>query len=82
MPDADPARPERKKAAGLLIAVRDAASEVRMHAVLDRLGVGDRHEAHADGCVLVSPDDDLVLSLGDHLPAKRLRPEPARPGRS
>jgi hypothetical protein len=51
-----------------------------MHAVLDRLGVGDRHEAHADGCVLAGPDDDLVLPLGEHLPAGRLRPEPGQAG--
>ena len=51
-----------------------------MYAVLDRLGVGDRHEAHAGGCVLVSPYDDLVLPLGENLPAKRLRPEPGQAG--
>jgi hypothetical protein len=51
-----------------------------MHPVLDRLGVGDRHEAHADGCVLVSPDDDLALPLGQNPPAKRLRPEPGQAG--
>jgi hypothetical protein len=51
-----------------------------MHAVLDRLGIGDRHEAHADGCVLVSPDDDLVLPFGQDLPAERLRPEPGQAG--
>ncbi len=51
-----------------------------MHPVLDRLGVGDRHEAHADGCVLVSPDDDLVLPLGENLPAERLCPEPGQAG--
>jgi hypothetical protein len=78
--DVDPARPERKKAVNLLIAIRGAAGEVKMHPVLDRLGAGDRHEAHADGCVLVSPDDDLVLPLGDNLPAKRLCPEPCQAG--
>jgi hypothetical protein len=51
-----------------------------MHAVLDRLGVGDRHEADADGRVLVSPDDDLVRALGQDLPAERLRPEPGQAG--
>ncbi len=51
-----------------------------MHPVLDRLGVGDRHEAHADGCVLVGPEDDLVLPLGQDLPAQRLRPEPGQAG--
>ena len=40
--DVDPARPERKKAVNLLIAVRGAAGQVKMHAVLDRLGIGDR----------------------------------------
>jgi hypothetical protein len=79
--DVDPARPERKKAVDLLITVRGAAGEVKMHAVLDRLGLGDRHEAHADGRVLVGPDDDLVLPLGQDLPAKRLRPEPGQAGR-
>ena len=51
-----------------------------MHAVLDRLGVGDRHEAQAGGRVLVSPDDDLVLPPGQDLPAQCLRPEPGRSG--
>ena len=69
LPDADPARPERKQAVNLL-----------MHPVLDRPGPGDRHEAPADGRVLVSPDDDLVLPLGQNLPAKRLRPEPGQAG--
>ena len=44
------------------------------------LGVGDRHEAHADGRVLVGPDDDLVLALGQDLPAQHLRPEPGQGG--
>jgi len=48
-----PGAPERKEAVNLLMAVRGAAGEVKVHAVLDRLGVGDRHEAHAGGRVLV-----------------------------
>ena len=75
LPDVYVARPEREKAVNFLIAVRGAAGEVKMHAVLDRLGIGDRHEAHADRRVLIGPDDDLVLTLGENLPAKRLRPE-------
>ena len=75
LPDVDSARSERKKAVNFLIAVHGAAGEVKMHAVLDRLGIGDRHEAHAGGRVLVGPDDDLVLALGENLPAERLRPE-------
>ena len=71
---------EREKPADLLIAVRGAGGEVNMHAVLDRLGVGDWHEADADRCVLVGPDDDLVLALGQDLPAERLRPEPGQAG--
>jgi hypothetical protein len=51
-----------------------------MHAVLDHLGIGDRHEAHAGGRVLAGPDDDLVLPLGQDLPAGRLRPEPGQAG--
>ncbi len=51
-----------------------------MYAVLDRLRVGDRHEAHAGGRVLAGPDDDLVLPLGQDLPAQRLRPEPGQAG--
>ena len=46
-----------------------------MHAALDRLGIGNRHEAYAGRRVLVGPDDDLVFALGKNLPAKRLRPE-------
>jgi hypothetical protein len=51
-----------------------------MYAVLDRLGLGDRYEAHAGGCVLVGPDDDLVLALGQDLPAQRLSLEPGQAG--
>ena len=51
-----------------------------MPAVLDRLGIGDRHEAHAGGRVLAGPDDDLVLPLGQDRPAGRLRPEPGQAG--
>jgi hypothetical protein len=56
------------------------AAQTQMHPVVDRLGLGDRHEAHADGRVLVGPDDDLVLPLGQDLPAERLRPEPGQAG--
>ncbi len=52
-----------------------------MYAVLDRLGIGDGHEAHADRRVLVGPGDDLVLPLGQDLPAQRLRPEPGQSGK-
>ena len=73
-------RPEREEAVDLLIAVRGAAGEIEMQAVLDRLGIGDRHEAHADGRVFIGPDDDLVLPLGQDLPAERLGPEPGQAG--
>jgi hypothetical protein len=63
------------------------AAQTQMHPAVDRLGIADRHEAHADrheahagGRVLVSPDDDLVLALGQDLPARRLRPEPGQAG--
>lgn len=46
-----------------------------MDAIFDRLGLGDRHEAHADGRILFDPDNDLVLPLGQDFPAKRVRPE-------
>jgi hypothetical protein len=58
-----------------LVAIGGASGEVEMHAVLDRLGISDRHEADADGRVLVGPDDDLVLALGKYRPAKCLGPE-------
>jgi hypothetical protein len=74
--DVDRACPERDKAVDLQVAVRGAG----VHAVLNRLGVGDRHEAHAGGRVLAGPDDDLGLALGQDLPAKRLRPEPGQAG--
>jgi len=76
--DVYPARPEREKAVNLLIAIGGAGGEVKMHAILDSLGIGDRHKAHADRCVLVGPDHDLVLALRQHLPAKRLGPEPGQ----
>ena len=56
------------------------AAQTQMHPAIDRLGIADRHEAHADRRVLVSPDDDLVLALGQDLPARRLRPEPGQAG--
>jgi hypothetical protein len=37
------------KAVDLLVAVSGAGGEVKMYAVRDRLGIGDRHEAHAGG---------------------------------
>jgi hypothetical protein len=81
LPDVHPACPEREQAVNLLIAVCGAAGEVKVHAVLDGLGIGDRHEAHADRGILVSSDDDLVLALGENLPAKRLGPEPGQVGK-
>src|SRR6478752_9440955 len=45
LPDVHPLRPEREKAVDLPIAVRGAAGEIEMQAVLNRLGIGDRHEA-------------------------------------
>src|ERR1700727_3164923 len=80
LPDVNPARPQRKQALNLLIAVLRAAGEVEGHAVLDRLWAGDRHEADADGRILVSPDDDLAFALGENLPAQRLGPEPGQTG--
>src|SRR5215813_1229075 len=80
LPDVGPARPEREQAVDLLVAVGGAAGEVKMHAVLDRLGIGHGHEADADGRILVGPDDDLALALGQDLPAQRLRPEPGQAG--
>src|SRR5262249_9641407 len=80
LPDVNPACPEREKTVDLLETVCRAAGQVEVHTVLDRLGIGDRHEADSDGCVLVSPDNDLPLALGQDLPAKRLRPEPGQAG--
>jgi hypothetical protein len=75
LPSVHPPRPERKEAVDLLLAIGGASGQVEMHAVLDRLGISDRHEADADGRVLVGPDDDLVLALGKYRPAKCLGPE-------
>ena len=80
LPYIDPARPEREKPVDLPVAVRGAAGEVKMYTVLDRLGIGNRHEAHADRRVLVCRDDDLVVALGEDFPAERLRPEPGQAG--
>ena len=41
-----------------------------------------RHVEHANGCVLVRPDDDLIFALLQNLPARRLNQNRARPGRS
>src|SRR5215470_15749316 len=80
LPDVNPACPERKKTVDLLETVCRVAGQVEVHTVLDRLGIGDRHEADADERVLVSPNNDLPLALGEDLPAKRLRPEPGQAG--
>ena len=56
------------------------AAQTQMHPVVDRLGLGDRHEAHANGRVLAGSDDNLVLAVGQDPPAQRLRPEPGQAG--
>jgi hypothetical protein len=48
--------------------------------VLCRLRIGHRHEAHADGRVLICPDDDLAHTRGQNLLPEGLRPEPGQPG--
>src|SRR5215475_7917892 len=78
LPDVDPAGPERNKTVDLLITIRGAAGQVQVHPVLDDPGIGDRHEADADGRVLGGPDTDLAPALGKNLPAERLRPEPGQ----
>jgi hypothetical protein len=57
-----------------------AAGQVEVHAVLCRLRIGHRHEAHADGRVLICPDDDLAHTRGQNLLPEGLRPEPGQPG--
>jgi hypothetical protein len=79
LPDVDPACPECDKPLNLLVAVLGTAGQIEVHAILDRLQVGDWHEAHADGRILVGPYDDLTLPLGQNLPAERLGPEPGQP---
>jgi hypothetical protein len=76
--DVNAACSEREKAINLLIAVLGAACQVDMNAVLDRLWIGDRHEADPDGRVVVGPDDNLAFALRQDLPAKRLGPEPGQ----
>jgi len=71
--------PRREKLLDLLVAVLPAAGQVEVHAVLHRLRIGDRHEAHADGHALVGPDADVVLTLGQDLPTGCLRPELGQP---
>ena len=39
------------------------------------LPLGHRHKAHADGRVLIGPDDDLAVTLRENRPAERLSPE-------
>src|SRR5450759_5943938 len=75
LPDVDPARPEREKALNLVVAILSAAGEVDVNAVLDGLRIGHRHKAHADGRVLIEPDDDLAVTLRENRPAERLSPE-------
>src|SRR5215472_11281732 len=80
LPDVDVPGAELEQPLDLPIAILGRGGDVEMHAVLEGLAIGDRHEADADRSVLVSPDDDLALPLGEDLPAERLRPEPGQPG--
>ena len=79
-----PARraPERKNAVDLLIAVRGATGEVKMHPVLDLSRVGDRHEAHPAGAFSPVP-----VTISFSRPDRTFQPgacvqNRARPGRS
>jgi hypothetical protein len=62
-------------------ASRSSASAVRPRwtPVLDRLRLGHGHEAQSDRRILVWPDDDLALPLGQDVPAEGLSPEPRQP---
>jgi hypothetical protein len=71
LPDAGPARPEGKQAAGLLLAVGGAAGLVGLHAVLDHLVIGHWQETPAGRRVLVGPVT-IALAPGNNPPAKRL----------
>ena len=80
--DADPLRPERKKAVNLLIAVRGAAGEVKMHPVLDRLGIvtGMNH-------MPTGPFSPVPMTISSSRSDRTSRPSArvqnrARPGRS
>jgi hypothetical protein len=78
LPDVGPARPEGKKAAGLLLAVGGAAGQVELHAVLDHLAIGDWQEAPAGRRRSGGPGDDRALAPGKNPPAKRLGPQPGQ----
>jgi hypothetical protein len=75
-----PGAPQRERLLNLLFAVLSAAGQAEVHPVLDRLGIGGRHEAHAGRRVLAGPDDDLALTPGQDLPAGCLGPEPGQSG--
>jgi hypothetical protein len=74
--------PEREEAVDLLIAVRGAAGEVKMYAVLDRLGIGDRHVAMPAGAFSSVPMT-ISFSRSDRTfqPGACVQ-DRARPGRS
>jgi hypothetical protein len=67
-------RAQRKKPLSLLGAILRAASQVRLHAVLDRLRIGDRHEAHADRRVSSVP---MTISPSSRVQASKTGPAQA-----
>jgi hypothetical protein len=69
LPDAAPARPEGKKAAGLLLAVGGAAGQAGLHAVLDHLAIGHWQETPAGRRVLVGP-----MTIARSRPERILQP--------
>jgi transposase len=77
--DVDPAGAQRQQTFDLRLAVFRLGGQVEVDPVLERLRLGHRHEAQSDRRVLVWPDDDLALSLGQDVPAEGLRPEPGQP---
>lgn len=59
---------QRRKPLSLLFAILRAARQVRLDAVLDRLRIGDRHEAHADRRVSSVP---MTISPSSRVHASR-----------
>ena len=78
--DVCPARPDRNKTVNLPIAIGSAAGEVNMHAILDRLGIVDRHEDMPTGAFSPVP---MTISFSrcsvpsSQAPASRTGPGPA-----
>ena len=76
--DVDATGAEGQETLNLCVAIPGTRGEIEVNPVLDCLGIGHGHEAHADGRVLSRADNDLALTLRQNHPVERPGPEPGK----